>query len=90
MRKVPVYLTLAYKVSECGDSRKCGTLTGMFGISLDMDFHKLNAELSFGRIEAACQIGGNNDRLSVTGEYEYGWHSTIGSTCMSKCKCYKI
>lgn len=56
---------------------------GMFGISPDMEFHKLNAELSFGRIDAACQIGGNNDKLSVTREYEYGWHSMGGAMCTS-------
>lgn len=49
-----------------------------------MEFHKLNAKLSFGRIEAVSQIGGNNGKLAVTGEYEYGWHSIVGSMCMSK------
>lgn len=62
----------------------------MFGISPDMEFHKLNAELSFGRIDAVRQIGGNNGKLSVTGEYEYGWHSMVGSMCMSKSKCYEM
>ncbi len=49
-----------------------------------MEFHKSSAVLSFGRIDAVCHMGGNNDRLFVTRGYEYGWHSTAPSTSTSK------
>lgn len=50
----------------------------------EMEFHRSSAVSSFGRIDAGCQMGGNNDRLFVTRGYEYGWHSTAPSTSTSK------